>query len=213
MKYIIAVLFFFMGGDLNASHPLSTDDSSVVEKDKYEIEIGYNSLKIEDEEEFKDNYYDFSIKYGLSQRVDFGINFSYHINSNGDKNEFKEMNYTAKFRLINDFFALAFTSTSGSREYFINGVFSHNINNLSFHVNTGIYVDENGGKEGVYSFAFEYPVLKLDLVGEIVKSDEGNFYLSGIRYKLYENVFLDCGFGSGFNKDFKKITLGFHMEY
>jgi hypothetical protein len=73
---LIAVVFFTLGAPaVFAARPLITDDTGTVEKGAFELELAFDFLRDEDE---NDNYFpSVQLKYGLSKRAEVGASIGY----------------------------------------------------------------------------------------------------------------------------------------
>ena len=60
-----------------AAHPLTTDDIGIVEMGKYEMEIGYDNCK--NQGQLRNHSCGLSLKHGISQKLDNGVSFPFHI--------------------------------------------------------------------------------------------------------------------------------------
>lgn len=65
-----------------------------------------------------------------------------------------------------------------------------------------------------YGLAFEYPLKKIDFVGEIVgENSELQNWLLGIRYKFKQTTHINCAYSNNFNDSGNKFILGFNYEF
>ena len=202
-----------LGSVLFVAHPLTTDDIGTVEIGKYELEVGYDNCK--DENIFRNHSCGLSLKHGITEKMDIGISFPYQIKPKPAE-PLGTTTLGFKFLLLKDIFALTVNNELGSSEYFINGIFTREIQPINVHANIGYAVsgDENTAGEIIYSSAFEYPLSKIDLVGEVVAEKIGlQNWLVGLRYKLGEVTSLNCAYGNGFRITNEKIAFGFHTEF
>ncbi len=104
----------------------------------------------------------------------------------------------------------------GSSGYFVNGIFTREINPVTVHANIGYEASGDANTEGkmIYSSAVEYPLGKIDLVGEVTGDKIGlQNYLFGVKYKLGEVISVNCAYGNGFRKTDEKIAFGFLTEF
>ncbi|MFA5779708.1 MAG: hypothetical protein WC947_06195 [Elusimicrobiota bacterium] len=206
-------LVVLWGSVLFAAHPLTTDDIGTVEIGKYELEVGYDNCK--DENIFRNHSCGLSLKHGITEKMDIGISFPYQV----EPKPAEPLGMTTlgfKFLLLKDIFALTVNNELGSSEYFLNGIFSREIQPVTVHANIGYAVsgDENTEGEIIYSSAIEYPLEKIDLVGEVVGEKIGlQNYLLGVRYKLADISSLNFAYGKGFKNTGEKISFGFHTEF
>jgi hypothetical protein len=196
-----------------AAHPLTTDDIGTVDVGKYELEAGYDNCKGEDV--LRNHSCGISLKHGITEKMDIGISLPYQIEPKPEE-PFGTTTLGFKFLLVKDILALTVNNELGSPEYFLNGIFSREIQPVTVHTNIGYAVsgDENTEGEIIYSSAFEYPLEKIDLVGEVVAEKIGlQNWLVGLRYKLGEVTSLNCAYGNGFRNTDEKIAFGFHTEF
>jgi len=206
-------LFVCCSSVLFAAHPLTTDDIGTVDAGKYELEVGYDNCK--GESELRNHSGGISLKHGVTEKMDIGISFPYQIEPKPAE-PFGTTTLGFKFLLVKDIFALTVNNELGLSEYFINGIFTREINPITVHANIGYAVsgDENAEGEIIYSSAVEYPMEKIDVVGEIVAEKIGlQNWLLGLRYKLGEITSLNCAYGNGFRNTDEKIAFGFHTEF
>ena len=217
LKRNIIMFFCYMillGNGLFAAHPLTTDDVGIVDIGKYELEVGYDNVKEEDI--LRNHSCGVSFKHGITDKMDVGISLPYQI-----KPKLTEPLGTTtlglEFLLIKDIFAFSINNELGSKEYFLNGIISKNIKPFDLHLNFGYEAsgDEYIEGEMVYSAAVEYPLEKIDFVGEIVgRENEFENWLVGIRYKLGEITAVNFAYGNkDFSKNNEKIAFGFHTEF
>jgi len=202
-----------VGSVLLVAHPLSTDDIGIVNKTNYELEVGYDNCKSGDE--LRNHSCGISLKHGITEKMDIGISFPYQIKPKPVE-QFGTTTVGFKFLLIRDIFAFSVNNELGSKEYFINGIFSREISPLTFHFNFGYEAsgDENIEGKIIYSSAVEYPLTKVDLVGEVIGEKIGlQNWLFGLRYKLGDVSAINCAYGNGFKGTDEKITFGFHTEF
>lgn len=215
MKIFIVVFFmlFLPIVVAFAAHPLTTDDIGTVEIGKYELEVGYDNCKGEDV--LRNHSCGVSLKHGITEKMDIGISLPYQVEPKVAEN-FGVATLGFKFLLIKDIFAFSVNNELGSSEYFLNGIFSRELQPVTVHANIGYAAsgDENTEGEIIYSSAFEYPLKKIDLVGEVIAEKIGlQNWLFGLRYKIGEVTAINCGYGNGFRNTDEKIAFGFHTEF
>ena len=212
-KCFVFCTIVFWGSSLFAAHPLATDDIGTVDVGKYELEVSYDNCK--EETESRNHSCSLSLKHGLTEKMDIGISFPYQIEPKSAE-PFGNIAVGVKFLLLKDIFALTANNELGSSEYFINGIFTQEINPITVHANIGYTISSDKNKEGEISYcsAFEYSFPKIDLVGEVLGDKVGfQNYLLGVRYKISEGIFVDCAYGNGFKNTEDKFSFGFHMEF
>lgn len=210
---IIFCILFFVVTAVFAAHPLTTDDIGTVDKDEYEIEVGYDNCKEEDI--LRNHSCGLSLKHGITEKMDIGISFPYQIEPKPEE-PFGTTTLGFKFLLLKDIFALTVNNELGSREYFINGIFTREIKSVTVHANIGYMAsgDETISGETIYSSAAEYPLAKINVVGEIIGEKTGiQNWLAGLRYKIGDVSAISCAYGNGFRASNEKIIFGFHSEF
>ncbi|HCJ66613.1 MAG TPA: hypothetical protein DHV62_04625 [Elusimicrobia bacterium] len=203
----------FVSSVLLAAHPLTTDDLGTVDIGKYELEVGYDNCNGEDV--LRNHSCGLSLKHGVTEKMDIGVSFPYQIKPKPAE-RFGTATVGFKFLLIRDIFAFSVNNELGSKEYFINGIFSRKISPLVFHFNFGYEAsgDEDVKGKIIYSSAVEYQLAKIDLVGEVIGEKIGlQSWLLGVRYKLVNIYSLNFAYGSGFRNSEEKISFGFHTEF
>ena len=203
-----------MNSFLFAAHPLTTDDIGTVEVGKYELEIGYDNCK--NHGELRNHSCGLSLKHGISQKLDIGISFPYHIEPKPAE-RLGSVSLSFKFLLVEDIFAFTLANELGSEEYFINGISTREISSLVVHFNLGYQATGNENVKGkiLYNSAFEYsPLNKIDFVGEVLGEETGlQNWLLGMRYKINDVCFFDFGYENGLRETNEKIAFGFHAEF
>jgi len=213
MKKSIVLIFIVCLYSISfAAHPLTTDDIETVEVGKYELEFGYDNCKAGDES--RNHSCGLCLKQGITEKMDIGISLPYQIEPKSEE-RLGKVTLGLKFLLIKDLIAFSINNELGSKEYFINGIVSKEISPVTAHFNLGYKAtgDENVKGKIIFSFAFEYPIEKIDLVGETIGEEIGFLnYLLGIRYKIIETIFVDLAYGNSFRKSDEKISFGFHIE-
>jgi len=209
---IILSLFFFT--NLYSARPLSTDDAGIVEKNKYEFEFGYNNLKFYDNS--TEQGIDYSIKYRIAERVDFGFAFSEEIPYTS---QFSPLEISIKFlflegkKFLPDI-ASTIASVVGASEYALNFIFTKEVGIFVLHLNSGISIlPYNGENTSNFSFALEYMIGKrINFVSEIC-TETSDFFkqkepincLIGANYGFSEWGSVDIGFFTDIN--------GFEIKY
>ncbi len=202
-----------VGSVLFAAHPLSTDDIGIMDKADCELEVGYDNCKSGDE--LRNHSCGISLKHGITGKMDIGVSFPYRIKPKPAE-QFGTATIGFKFLLIRDIFAFSINNELGSKEYFINGILSREILPIILHFNFGYLAggDEKVQGEIIYSSAFEYPLKKIDLVGETVGGKTGlQNWLFGLRYKIGVVSTLNFAYANGFKDTDEKIAFGFHKEF
>ena len=210
---IVFCILSFVATAAFAALPLTTDDAGVVDLGKYELESGYSNDRTEDT--MRNNSCGFSLKQGITERMDVGISFPYQIKPKQTE-PLGGASFGLKFSLIKELLALSLSNELGEKEYFINGILSKDMNFATMHVNLGYLAsgDEDVRGSTVYSWAFEHPVGKVDIVGEMLGEEENfNDWLLGGRYNINNISALSFGYGNGFKKTDEKIIIGLHTGF
>jgi len=214
MRFAAAVCcLFLLSSVLFAARPLATDDAGAVDAAKHELEIGYDGCQ--GENYLRSGSCGFSLKQGITERMDVGVSFPYQIDPAQDE-RFGKAVLGVKFSLVKDVFALTFSNELGEKQYFFNGIFTKEFSKAAVHFNLGYSATGDAAIKGStgYSSAFEIPGEKFDVVGEVSgDTDNNNTWLLGIRYKVTENIIVDTGYGKSFNAPDDKTTFGFHCEF
>jgi len=213
----IFILIMVLNGLVFAAHPLTTDDAGLVAKEKFEIEVGYDFGKIEDEEfkKITQKNLGMSFKHGLTDKMDMGISLPYEITpSTSNKAGNAEVSF--KFALLQDILAVSLTNELGGSDYFLNLILSQKIANFGLHFNVGYLKSSElySGGNGIYNFALEHPVSEqLNAVMEINSDDYGfEAWLVGLQYEIPNYFRLSAGFGRTEN-GCENYSFGFHKEF
>ncbi len=227
---VFIISIFFFSPFLFAGRPLTTDDAETVEKGKFELEIGYDWIKNSDNT--KNQEMGISLKGGLTDWMDLGISVPFIIEEENNKlNEWGKIEIGAKFSILKEKEknpGISFTISGtpkpdeGDKIYGVNLILSKGFEKMAFHINTGTYsLKTASGNKNVftYSGAIEYNILeKLNLVGEIageINDEKPVEILTGINYKLNENLIFDLGFAKGLNDNTPdwRITAGITLNW
>lgn len=214
---VMLSLVFFIFSEVNAARPLATDDAETVEPGIFEVELGYEFSKNKDQTQSLE----FSLKHGLSERLDLSIAFPYEI---APEKGLGKAEVEMKFSLLKEksslpALSLTFAYGFGTPEYTLNGIMTKGIGGLTVHLNLGYMTAGEAGKTGTttYSGAIEYNigerfVLAAEIVGKVdgERSSEG---LVGGRFSISESLAIDLGIGKGFNSPEWKTTLGLTYEF
>lgn len=195
-----------------ASRPLSTDDAGTVEMGKYELEFGYDNCKLSDCSKYTN--LTVSIKHGLTEKMDIGINLPYQIEPVYDE-KFGSVTFGSKFGILKDILAITFSNVLGSYNYMFNSIFSANIGFINFNVNIGYNYNMNQDEKGkiAYALGLEHSLEKFDVVGEIFGTEGSQYWLLGLRYNFVEKLFIDIGYNGNFRDISNRITSGLHYEF
>jgi len=195
-----------------AALPLITDDIGITETGKYELEIGNDNCRTEHGLE-ADVYV--SLKHGISERMDFGVCLPFQVTPEVN-NRIGCIALYGKFNLIKNIFAVTVSNEYGTREYFLNAVLSHKFAEVSVHLNVGYETSGEADVSGnpVVSSAFEYPLKKIDFVGEIIlEKAVSPAWQLGMRYKLDDITFFSVGFNDIFRSAKAILSFGFHTAF
>jgi len=194
----------------HAAFPLSTDDIGTIPAGTYEMEAGYERVSLTGGHE---SGVGIALKHGITDKMDFIISMPVQFEPEV-VNMAGPLEAGGRLRIIEDLFTFTFTNTLGSTECFFNAVFTHEFKPVIVHVNAGYEASGDNGVAGgaVISAAFEYPLNKYDIVGEIIKDDTVGWLL-GTRYKLDDKTFVAIGVGNSFETAACKIAFGFHREF
>lgn len=157
MRFKVLMFTFLLAVPAFAAHPLSTDDAGTVEMNKFELETGFDNCK--DSSNLRSSACGFSIKHGISEKVDVGISFPYSIDP-APVERFGSASLGIKFLLVENTFAVSLSNDLGSAGYFINGIYSVELSKLQIHANLGYTSsgNENIKGETSYSSALVYPL-------------------------------------------------------
>lgn len=210
---VLCACIMFSWQELFAAHPLTTDDAGIVEINKHELEIGYDDCKKEDE--LRNCSAGLSLKHGVTGRFDIGVSFPYQVQPEAQE-QLGTATVGLKFLLVKDLLALTVNNELGAGAYFLNGIVSHGISLVALHLNIGYLATGDAGVKGdvIHSFAVEWPMSMLDLVGEVTGTEASyKNYLVGFRYKIEDVMALNLAYGNGFSEVEQKIVLGFHSEF
>lgn len=224
------IFFFVFSSLLYAGRPLTTDDAYTVGKGKFELEIGYDFK--ENNDKTKNQEIGVSLKYGLTDWMDFGISSPFIIKESDLKvNEWQRIEIGAKFSILKEtekIPGISFTISAKPKpneddtEFSLNSILSKNFGKLIWHLNLGTYSKKtSSGSEQyfTYSTAFEYAISeKLNLVGEIVGENNNERpieILIGLNFALNDFIVYDFGFSKGLNNDASnwRITTGFTFNW
>jgi len=190
---LVFLMFILFCGTVWACRPLTVDDCPPIDKGKIGIETGISSLKAPD---YDSNLTEVtSIKYGLLNNVDIGIDLPYlNYTLTGAQNVagLGDATIKTKINLIpleNNFAGLSVTAGakfgsgdankglgSGTTDYVINSIFTKESNKIKMHLNFGYtMIGQVAGKtlRNVvnYGWAFELPMFAdLNLLGEVYGS-------------------------------------------
>ncbi len=212
-KIAIMMVTLLMGSPLFAAHPLATDDAATVPVQGFELEIGYDNCIPELGERTRTGC--FSLKHGVSERVDIGIAIPYAIEPQLQE-RFGNALWGLKFNLLKDLFAVTVTNEMGGKHYLVNGILSRSYGRISGHFNAGYQTsgDPDIAGAALYRLAGVYEFERIDVVGE-ASHDDGEFieWLGGLRYKMGKIGFFSLAAGRTWRGDGDKASFGFHTEF
>jgi hypothetical protein len=215
-KVVSAVLFLVIGSALGlfAAYPLATDDAgSIVGLNSYELEIGYDNCR--DENELINHTCGISFKHGITEKMDIGLSIPFQLDPSREES-LGEASLTLKFSLIKDMLAFSFSNESGEKDYFLNAVCTKDFKSVVLNLNAGYLSsgDETVRGYGTYGVSLEKPFGKFDLVGELQGQEGGSGnWLAGLRYWVTESFFVAAGFSRAFDSNTNRGTTGFHFEF
>ncbi|MCM8804742.1 MAG: transporter [Candidatus Omnitrophica bacterium] len=224
---ILLILFFTFCSFLYAGRPLTTDDAEIVEKGKFELEIGYDF--IENSDKTKNQETGISLKSGLTSFMDLGVCIPFIVKENNQKiNKWCNTEISTKFSIIKEnekMPGFSFTISTipnpnqGDKRYTLNLILSKSFEKISFHLNLGKYSLKGEQDFLTYSSALEYKIgEKLNLVGEIVGEENDDRILGlliGINYAFNDYLTFDFGFDKELNnKAYNfRIKTGFTLNW
>lgn len=203
-----------------AARPLTTDDAGTVDPQTFELEMGYDFNKNQDNSE--DKSVNVSLKHGITERLDLCIALPYEVKP---EQGLGSAEVGMKFSLLKEKenipgVSFTFSPRLGASEYALNGILSKKIGQINAHLNLGYVATGKVDEKGVtiYSGAIELPLSKnLVLVGEIVGEADADsntkdilIGLLGGSLQVLDALVLDLGISTGFNDASPKwkMTLG-----
>lgn len=200
-------------GRASAAYPLATDDAGTVNQNSFELEAGYENSK--DHDNLTNQASAFSLKHGVTERLDVGIAVPYKIKPCKDE-RMGAASMMFKFALVKDVVAMTFSNELGEKAYFLNAIYTKELPGLKLNVNAGYLSagDETKKGTGSYGLALEYPTGKFEAVGEVQGQEGGEVNaLLGLRYHIREPLFIAAGFGRDFESGNYCFNAGFHFEF
>ncbi len=227
--FLVSSILLLSSSIVFAARPLMTDDAGTVEKGKFQIEMGFDATRQDnDDREISPSL---TLSYGLLERMDLGIGGSslfIHPREGGNEKGLGDTEFKLKYRLLDDkdwipAFAIAGKLKiptakeskglgSGKTDFNINTIFTKNLSKRwALNLNLGVtFIGEHGSdNEFNYSLAGQFALSdKWAVVGEIFgvnnfnghKRDDPVSGLVGIQYMLGDNFVLDAGVEIGMNK-------------
>jgi len=212
-----------------AARPLTTDDTGIVEKGKFQLETGFDFTRQDNHD--RELSPSMTLSYGLFERMDMGIGSGYlfvHPEEGKEENGFADTELKIKYRLMDEKGWLPSFAVTGKvkiptaseskglgsskTDFGINVILTENLSKRwFFHINAGYtFIGEHGvNNEFNYSVAGQFILSdKWALVGEIVgvnnfNGREGDDLLSGLLgtyYLITDNIVWDAGVEIGMSK-------------
>lgn len=216
-EVLILGFLFFASYEIQAARPLFTDHAETIEKETSELEIGYS---IFDSQNHRLNIF---LKYGLSERVDFGIDFPYEIKP---VRGLYWPDFKIKFSILEEKDNQPGISTLVSFDfpslvYHLDGIVTKEFSPITVHLNVGFITNIlTTGQEGTltYSGAIEYMTWeKLNLAVELLGR---RFYgmssldgLIGLNYQVFDKLVLDFAGYKGFIEQSTDWRFTFGITY
>ncbi|HTY12652.1 MAG TPA: hypothetical protein VMD02_00530 [Candidatus Omnitrophota bacterium] len=219
-----------------AARPLVTDDFGTVDPGKYELELGYTSIR--DQADALSRNFDLSFKRGLTPQLDLGIEVPC---DTGDISGLDDAFVHVKYKFLEQGEESGLTARldiklangdadrglgTGFNDYTLCAIYSRKIADLKTHLNlsytkVGVALGGPSADYTAYSAAVEYPSFgeKGDLVAEYVAdtsvSPNPAFIQVGGRIAVKEGFNIDAGYSFGMNGNSIKnsLTTGVHYEF
>lgn len=196
-----------------AAYPLATDDAGIVRQGSYELEVGYDNCR--DENELVNQTCGISFKHGITGKMDIGLSVPFQVDP-ADEDRLGASALTLKFSLIEDMLAFSYSNETGEKDYFVNAIFTKEFSSAKVNLNAGYLSagDETVKGVGAYGVSLEVPVKKFEAVGEAQGQEGGEgSCLAGLRYRVSDNFFVAAGFSRQFTRNTNRGTAGFHLEF
>lgn len=231
----MAVVLFASVGSAFAGRPLSTEDTGTAGEGAFEVEVGVDYLRYEnDDEEVAPG---FALIYGLTDNLDIGLGVPFlFLRPDGGSNEegISDLELCLKCRFLEEgeccpsLALVGFVTLptgdedrglgAGNSDMGLLLVASKDLCNMTCHLNLGYQYVGSGEPNDVflYGAAFERPLTeKWTLVGEIVGEtssapDAANALL-GVTYAIRENAVLDFGFSYDLTDERASADFGVTM--
>lgn len=206
-KILPLVFLLIMHNTGSAGRPLATDDAATVEKGSFELEIGYQNVKLESDDKVSSGEVTFN--HGITEKMDFMLITGY---VDGEEVGMAGPGIAIKYSLLGERergpdVSLTFANSLGTSEYEVRAIFSRQRRYFISHLNLGFAHSGVSGEEGLflYGFALELPLRgRLILVGEVVGEKDTDSAtkdavegLIGGAMELVRGVGLDLGFSFG----------------
>jgi len=207
-----AVLVCAGAAQARAAYPLATDDAGTVSRGGYELEAGYDSAK--DAENLTNQSSAFSFKHGVTEKMDLGLALPYQIHPAGAE-KLGAASLALKFSLVRDIAAVSLSNELGEKDYFLNAIYSKEFSAVKLHLNAGyLSTGDETAKGAGYGLALEYPMGKLEAVGEAQGHEGGEGEaLAGLRYRIKDALFVAGGLARDFSHGHTRLTAGLHFEF
>jgi hypothetical protein len=194
---------------LFAARPFNTDDAGIVAPSGFELELGTDMWQ-------DDALFGMSIKYGLTNRIDVGVNLGYTMLPDSvDGFENTEIGF--KFAILPNLISTSFTAILGDLDYVLYGIVTRAFGPLEVDMNLGFVTTGLGGIDGdvMYGLAAIYTIDKFALGVEAAgDQDAVQTWLAGVRYGIFPSLSIDGGIIGGFwEKGDILITAGMHYEF
>lgn len=214
---VVVTLAFVWTGSAFAGRPLSTEDTGTVGKGAFEVEVGVDYLRYEnDDEEISPGL---ALTYGLTDNLDIGLGVPFLFlrpDDGPDEEGLSDLELCLKYGFLEEaerYPSLALVGFvtlptgdvdkglgAGNSDMGILLVASKDLCDMTFHCNLGYQYVGSGQPNDVflYGAAFERPLNeKWTLVGEIVgetsAAPDAVNCLLGVTYEVKENLVLDFG--------------------
>ncbi|MEN3013544.1 MAG: hypothetical protein ABDH23_02875 [Endomicrobiia bacterium] len=213
---IITFLLFmcFVSNSFSAI-PFVTDDTGVIEVNKYELETVYENILDEIDNE---QILSFGLKTGLTQKLDLLVSFPYKIYPHQEE-KFEDASLGLKYLILEDLLAFSFNNTLGTRSYFLNLILTKELF-VIFHLNIGYNIseDKNFAGDTFFGLAFEYDIKNFNVGFEFLFNNFSmESYLLGIRYKFFKSHFICLGIRQLLKNETQSnttcIVAGIHNEF
>jgi hypothetical protein len=202
----ISLVATLAAGSLFAARPFTTDDAGTVTPSGFELELRTDVWQ-------DDAIFGMSLKYGLTNRIDVGVNLGYTmLPDSADGFENAEIGF--KFAILPELFSTSFTTIIGDLDYVLYGIVTRAFGPLEIDMNCGFMTTGLGGVDGdlMYGLAVIYNMDKFT-VGVEAAGDQNavQTWLAGIRYFIFHSMSIDGGITGSFQEERDiLITAGIH---
>lgn len=209
-RLMFLVLLLLLHGAGSAGRPLATDDAATVEKGGFELEIGYQNVKLKSADKVSSGEVTFN--HGITEKMDFMLITGY---VDGEEVGMAGPGIAIKYSLLGERergpdVSLTFANSLGTSEYEMRAIFSRQRRYFISHLNLGFAHSGVTGEAGLflYGFALELPIRgRLTLVGEVLGEMDTDSAtkdavegLIGGTMELVRGAVLDLGFSFGFTE-------------